>query len=65
VKHVNYGYGMPLEENEHKTVAYDVYEQVVGSYALRAGIWFQQQLSFFAVSVGLSWPFISCRWPIV
>ena len=26
-----------LEENEHKTVAYDVYEKVSGSYAIRAG----------------------------
>jgi predicted metal-dependent hydrolase len=26
-----------MEETEHKAVAYDVYEKVIGSYALRAG----------------------------
>ena len=40
-----------LEENEHKTVAYDVYEQVVGSYALRAGIMVPTTVIFFAVAL--------------
>ncbi len=39
-----------LEENEHKTVAYDVYEKVVGSYALRAGTMIPVTIIFFAVA---------------
>jgi predicted metal-dependent hydrolase len=39
-----------LEENEHKTVAYDVYEKVVGSYALRVGIMIPTTVIFFAVT---------------
>ncbi|PTQ91107.1 metal-dependent hydrolase [Agitococcus lubricus] len=39
-----------LEENEHKTVAYDVYEQVVGSYALRVGTMIPVTVIFFAVT---------------
>jgi len=39
-----------LEENEHKTVAYDVYEQVNGSYALRAGTMIPTTVIFFAVT---------------
>lgn len=38
-----------LEENEHKTVAYDVYEQVSGSYLLRAGTMIPVTAIFFAV----------------
>lgn len=39
-----------LEENEHKTVAYDVYQQVSGSYALRAGTMIPVTIIFFAVT---------------
>lgn len=38
-----------LEENEHKTVAYDVYEKVSGSYAIRAGAMIPTTVIFFAV----------------
>ena len=38
-----------LEENEHKTVAYDVYEQVSGNYALRVGTMVPVTAIFFAV----------------
>lgn len=38
-----------LEENEHKTVAYDVYEEVSGSYLLRAGTMIPVTAIFFAV----------------
>lgn len=38
-----------LEENEHKTVAYDVYEKVSGSYAIRAGAMIPTTVLFFAV----------------
>lgn len=38
-----------LEENEHKTVAYDVYEQVVGSYALRTVTMIPTTIILFAV----------------
>ncbi len=38
-----------LEENEHKTVAYDVYEQVSGNYALRAGTMIPTTIILFAV----------------
>lgn len=34
----NFVFWHMMEETEHKAVAYDVYEQCVGSYALRAGI---------------------------
>lgn len=37
-----------LEENEHKTVAYDVYEKFVGSYALRVGTMIPVTIVFFA-----------------
>ncbi len=37
-----------LEENEHKTVAYDVYQQVSGNYALRAGTMIPVTIIFFA-----------------
>lgn len=39
-----------LEENEHKTVAYDVYEKTVGSYALRVGTMVPTTIIFFAVT---------------
>lgn len=39
-----------LEENEHKNVAYDVYQQQVGSYALRAGTMIPTTIIFFAVT---------------
>lgn len=38
-----------VEENEHKTVAYDVYEKTVGSYALRAGTMVPTTIILFAV----------------
>lgn len=38
-----------LEENEHKTVAYDVYEKTVGSYALRVGTMVPTTIILFAV----------------
>ena len=38
-----------LEENEHKTVAYDVYELVSGNYALRAGTMIPTTIILFAV----------------
>ncbi len=38
-----------LEENEHKVVAYDVYQQTVGSYALRVGTMVPVTAIFFAV----------------
>jgi len=38
-----------LEENEHKTVAYDVYEQEVGSYALRVFAMVITTIVLFAV----------------
>jgi predicted metal-dependent hydrolase len=38
-----------LEENEHKTVAWDVYEKVGGGYALRAGTMIPTTIIFFAV----------------
>lgn len=38
-----------LEENEHKVVAYDVYEKTVGSYALRVGTMIPVTAIFFAV----------------
>jgi predicted metal-dependent hydrolase len=38
-----------LEENEHKTVAYDVYEQVVGSYHLRTFTMIPTTIILFAV----------------
>jgi uncharacterized protein len=38
-----------LEENEHKTVAYDVYEKVSGNYAIRAGAMIPTTVIFFAV----------------
>ena len=38
-----------LEENEHKTVAYDVYEKVSGNYLLRAGTMIPVTVVFFAV----------------
>ncbi len=38
-----------LEENEHKTVAYDVYQQVSGNYALRVGTMIPVTAIFFAV----------------
>ncbi len=39
-----------LEESEHKTVAFDVYQQQVGSYALRAGTMIPVTAIFFAVA---------------
>ena len=42
-----------LEENEHKTVAYDVYEQTVGSYALRVGTMIPVTAIFFAVTAAV------------
>ncbi|MFZ5757664.1 MAG: metal-dependent hydrolase [Pseudomonadota bacterium] len=39
-----------LEENEHKNVAYDVYEKLVGNYALRAGAMIPTTVVFFAVA---------------
>lgn len=38
-----------LEENEHKTVAFDVYQQEVGSYLLRTGVMIPTTLIFFGV----------------
>jgi len=38
-----------VEENEHKNVAFDVYETVGGSYLLRAGTMIPVTLGFFAV----------------
>lgn len=38
-----------LEENEHKNVAYDVYQKVSGSYAMRAGTMVPTTVIFFAV----------------
>lgn len=38
-----------VEENEHKTVAYDVYEKTVGSYALRVGTMIPTTIILFAV----------------
>ncbi len=38
-----------VEENEHKTVAFDVYEAVGGSYLLRASIMIPTTVIFFAV----------------
>ena len=42
-----------LEENEHKTVAYDVYEKMVGSYALRVGTMIPVTAIFFAVTAAV------------
>lgn len=39
-----------LEENEHKTVAYDVYQQMVDSYALRVVTMAVATVIFFAVT---------------
>lgn len=39
-----------VEENEHKTVAFDVYEAVGGSYALRAGVMIPISVIFFGVT---------------
>jgi len=39
-----------LEENEHKTVAYDVYEKMVGSYGLRVATMGLTTVIFFAVT---------------
>jgi len=39
-----------LEENEHKSVAYDVYEKVSGNYAIRAGTMIPTTIIFFAVA---------------
>ncbi|HNJ86152.1 MAG TPA: metal-dependent hydrolase [Agitococcus sp.] len=39
-----------LEENEHKTVAYDVYQQMVGSYGLRVATMALTTVIFFAVT---------------
>lgn len=39
-----------LEENEHKTVAYDVYQQMVGSYGLRVATMALATVIFFAVT---------------
>ncbi len=38
-----------VEENEHKNVAFDVYQTVSGSYALRAGVMIPTTVIFFAV----------------
>ncbi len=38
-----------IEENEHKTVAFDVYQAVGGSYLLRASIMIPTTMIFFAV----------------
>lgn len=38
-----------VEENEHKNVAFDVYQTVGGSYALRAGTMIPTTIVFFAV----------------
>lgn len=38
-----------LEENEHKTVAYDVFEKVSGNYFIRAGVMVPTTIIFFAV----------------
>jgi predicted metal-dependent hydrolase len=54
-----------LEENEHKTVAYDVYEKVVGSYALRDRDNDSCDDYFLCSSTCFSCAFISCRWPII
>jgi hypothetical protein len=48
-----------LEENEHKTVAYDVYEQVVGSYALRVGTMIPVTAIFFAVTAAVHLSFLA------
>jgi len=48
-----------LEENEHKTVAYDVYEQVVGSYALRAGTMIPVTAIFFAAVFAVHLSFLA------
>lgn len=39
-----------LEENEHKVVAYDVYEKLEGSYIVRAGTMIPVTAIFFAVT---------------
>jgi predicted metal-dependent hydrolase len=38
-----------VEENEHKNVAFDVYQTVSGSYILRAGVMIPTTVIFFAV----------------
>lgn len=38
-----------VEENEHKNVAFDVYQKVSGSYILRAGVMIPTTVIFFAV----------------
>ncbi len=48
-----------LEENEHKTVAYDVYEKVVGSYALRVGTMIPVTAIFFAVVLAVQMSFLA------
>ncbi len=40
-----------LEENEHKSVAFDVFQQVSGSYAVRAGTMIPTTIIFFAVAL--------------
>lgn len=39
-----------LEENEHKTVAYDVFEKVSGSYLLRAGTMIPTTILLFGIA---------------
>jgi predicted metal-dependent hydrolase len=39
-----------LEENEHKNVAFDVYQKVSGNYAVRAGTMIPTTIIFFAVA---------------
>ncbi len=41
-----------VEENEHKNVAFDVYQTVSGSYFLRAGVMIPTTVIFFAVIFG-------------
>lgn len=41
-----------VEENEHKNVAFDVYQTVSGSYLLRAGVMIPTTVIFFAVIFG-------------
>jgi uncharacterized protein len=50
-----------LEELEHKTVAFDVYRAVDGSYARRAGVMMLATVIFFAVAGGIYLAMLSER----
>jgi predicted metal-dependent hydrolase len=49
----NFVFWHMMEETEHKAVAYDVYEQCVGSYALRAGLMVPATVVFIGVMIRL------------